>query len=69
MIEKKYIYIDNIQYYILSFNIFWHLIKKKQNKKKLINHNGKTFLKNIYKLFTIQLSQICNLWIDVISKH
>lgn len=68
MIEKKYIYIDNIQYYILSFNIFTSN-KKKQNKKKLINHNGKTFLKNIYKLFTIQLSQICNLWIDVISKH
>lgn len=60
MIEKKYIYIDNIQYYILPFNIFTSN-KKKQNKKKLINHNGKTFLKNIYKLFTIQLSQICNL--------
>lgn len=28
MIEKKYIYIDNIQYYILSFNIFT------SNKKK-----------------------------------
>lgn len=33
MIEKKYIYIDNIQYYILSFNIFTSN-KKKQNKKK-----------------------------------
>lgn len=28
MIEKKYIYIDNIQYYILPFNIFT------SNKKK-----------------------------------
>lgn len=62
MIEKNIYLYSTLEDYILIFNIFRQLIKRKKNKKILINHNRKTFLKNIYKLFTIQLSQICNFY-------
>lgn len=66
MIEKNiYLYrkYSTLEDYILSFNIFRQLIKRKQNKKILINHNKKTFLKNIYKS---TFSNLQFLWIDVI---